>query len=83
MGDLTTSEKWRAGTGLTAFLMGLIVFLWRASEMLAHHTDWSAFRTPPGVGEIFLVMASALVAVAGAVVTDFDKLITVFRGGSK
>lgn len=83
MDDMTTGQKWRAGGGLSALLAGIIVFLWRASEMLAHHTDWSAFKTPPGVGEIFLVVASALVAVAGAVITDFDKLVSVFKGGKQ
>lgn len=78
MDDMTTSQKWRAGGGLSTLLTGLIVFLWRASEMLAHHTDWAAFKTPPGVGEIFIVMASALVAVAGACITDFDKLVETF-----
>lgn len=75
MADMTRTEQ----SGALVFLVGGVVFLYQAAEMLSQHTDWSFVSTPPGVGEIFVTCAAALAAMAGALFTDFDKLIAAIK----
>jgi len=45
---------------------GLALFLTDLSHVLATHATWGYFATPPAAGEIVGAMATALVAVIGA-----------------
>ena len=70
----------RAQQGWLLFLLvAAAVFFYQGGEMLAQHSDWSDFRTPAGVGEVFTLLAAVIGAVAAALKIDLPHVLTVFK----
>lgn len=66
-------------SALIVMLIGITALLYQAAEMLAKHTDWLYFYTPPGVGEVFFTIAVALGTVISALWVDPDKVLDLIR----
>lgn len=77
---MSSGEKVKMGGALSAVFVGWVAFIYQMSEMLAKHTDWNQFRTPPGVSEILTAMFFALLAFGGALFADFEKLLALIKG---
>lgn len=69
---------------IVVLLTGLASFFYFGGELLLRHSSWAEFRTPAGVGELFGLGFSVVVAVAGALGIKPDSLLSVFtrfKGG--
>ena len=64
---------------LSVFLVGLGAFFYFGGEILARHSDWAEFRTPAGVGEVFGLGASVVMAIAGALGLKTELVTQFFR----
>lgn len=73
-------NKTQQGWGLL-LLVALAVFFYQGGEMLAEHSDWSDFKTPAGVGEVFTLLAAVVGAVAAALKIDLPNLLRAMRNG--
>lgn len=62
------------GKWVVLLLVAAAVFFYQGAEMLAQHSDWTDFKTPAGVGEIFTVLAAVVAAVAAALKIDLGLL---------
>lgn len=74
---MSTGQKVWTGSAAGALFVGFATFIYRLTEMLNQHTDWSALRTPPGVAEVLSVFLAGLIAMGGALFTDFSKLWSI------
>lgn len=78
-----TSNDLRMDTGeksaFVIFLVGVVALCYQTAEMLAQHTDWNYFSTPPGVGEIFFTIAVALGTIIAALYVDPAKVLDLIR----
>lgn len=76
---MTMTTEHQQHAYVAAFLAAAVAFFYFGGEMLARHTSWSDFATPPGVGEIFGLLASVGVVVAAALKIDLG-LVREFFG---
>ena len=66
------------------FLVAAAAFFYFGGEMLAKHSSWSDFKDPPGVAEIFGLLASVIGAVAAAFKIDLGLVRGLFgKGGTE
>jgi hypothetical protein len=65
---------------LTVFFVGMSAFFYFGKEMLTNHTAWTDFQTPAGVGEIFGLFFSVVVAIGGALGVNVFDIIRKITG---
>ena len=66
----------------TAFLVGLIVFLWYFSSVLSDLTTWNAWDQPAEVAKMLKAGVFGLIAFAGAIGVDVKALVAQFMPGA-
>jgi hypothetical protein len=69
----------RQKIAITVFITGLAAFFYFGSEMLVRHTAWTDFQTPVGVADIFGLMSSVTLAIAGALGINAFDLVRKFN----
>lgn len=66
------NESTKQRSSIAIFIVAGVAFFYFGGEMMAKHSNWADFATPPGVGEIFGLLASTLGAVGAALKIDLD-----------
>ena len=66
----------------TAALVGLIVFLWYFSSVLADLNSWNAWDQPAEVSKMIKAAVFGLIAFAGGLGVDVKALFSQFMGGA-